>query len=277
MVDLLDFKANVFSQNGEDGVIEKIFEKIQTKDKICCEFGAWDGVHFCNVRNLIKKHGWYGVLIEGNPSKFDSIKKNYEPHEVCAINAFVDDGANSLDKLFLRCEKLNGKELDLLSVDIDGLDYLIFQSLTIRPKVICIEASAGLKPDSTDMIPKEIAKNNVGQSIGYFTAVAKQKGYSLVCYTGNAFFVRNDLLEAAGLSEISPELAFRNFLKHFPREGKEWLYLANLGKVEPFYTYNNSLLTKEYLGFTDADVKRIERKYTTFLGRLVTKVKAKLR
>jgi len=61
-IDLLEYKKNIFSQNGEDGIIEKIFDLIGTRNKVCCEFGAWDGIHFCNIRNLIINKGWHGVF-----------------------------------------------------------------------------------------------------------------------------------------------------------------------------------------------------------------------
>ena len=53
------FKKNVFSQNGEDGILEILLKKLKllskNKDNWCCEFGAWDGIHGSNTFNLIKK------------------------------------------------------------------------------------------------------------------------------------------------------------------------------------------------------------------------------
>ena len=276
-MDLLNFKRNVFSQNGEDGIIEKIFEEIGIQDKTCCEFGAWDGVHLCNVRNLIINRGWYGVLIEGNPSKFSQIKQNYDPDQYCAINSFVDDGSNSLDRLLDKCEKIKNKDIDFLSVDIDGLDHLILEALTIKPRVICIEASAGHAPDSYNEIPEKIAKENVGQSLGYFTKIAKKKGYSLVCYTGNAFFVRSEIVSNSKLTEISPEEAYKDFLKHLPKEGKEWLYLVNVGQVPPFYSHNNHYLDYKELGFSDLELKELKKKGYSPINKYLFKIKSRIK
>lgn len=61
--DLLDFKRNDFSQNGEDGIIEELFRRIGIEAKTCCEFGAWDGIYLSNCRRLIDQ-GWQTLFIE---------------------------------------------------------------------------------------------------------------------------------------------------------------------------------------------------------------------
>ena len=67
---LLNFRSDIKSQFGEDGIIEKIFEIIPLSDRWCVEFGAWDGQHHSNSWNLINNKDYSGVLIEANPGKF---------------------------------------------------------------------------------------------------------------------------------------------------------------------------------------------------------------
>lgn len=55
---LITYRKNIFSENGEDGIIEKIFSEIKPKSNLCCEFGAWDGIFASNCRNLIVNHDW---------------------------------------------------------------------------------------------------------------------------------------------------------------------------------------------------------------------------
>lgn len=162
----------------------------------CCEFGAWDGIHYSNCRKLILD-GWKAIMIEGDPIRFRSLTETYKDNKnVICVETFVDTDKNDLSKI-LNNHKV--KQLDFLSIDIDGLDFEIFEKLKIDPKVILIEVNAGHNPSNTLKIDNEIAKNNVGQPLKLFTKVAEEKGYILVCYTGNAFFVRKDIVEKYSL------------------------------------------------------------------------------
>lgn len=62
---LMNFEQRIFSQNGEDGVIREIFQRIGTTDRFFVEFGVQDGSE-CNSRNLLENEGWSGVWIEGS-------------------------------------------------------------------------------------------------------------------------------------------------------------------------------------------------------------------
>ena len=138
MTRLVDFSSNVYSQFGEDGVIRKIFEIIGIKSKVCVEFGAWDGFHLSNTANLWTK-SWKGVLIEGNKKRFRCLVENVKAYDCICIQSFVDSkGESSLESLLV----MHGitTTIDLLSIDIDGNDYYIFESLReIRPRVIICE------------------------------------------------------------------------------------------------------------------------------------------
>lgn len=260
-IDLLEYKKNIFSQNGEDGVIEKIFDIIGVKNKICCEFGAWDGVRFCNVRNLIINKCWKGILIEANEERCSKIKDNYSDSDIFIINSYVDSEKNKLSFLIKNNTDLKDIDIDFLSIDIDGLDYEIFESLDFYPNVICIEVNAGHNPNDIIKIKKNIAKKNIGQSLKIFSTIAEKKGYSLVAYTGNAFYIKNELLSDKKLKKISEEEAYSNFLSKLSEKEKEWLYLVNLGKVPPYYKYKNSFLTKDCLRFDNEQIKRIYVEY----------------
>lgn len=245
--DLLVKKRNEFSQNGEDGIIEELFSRIGVTSKACCEFGAWDGVHFSNCRRLVLQ-GWRTIMIEGDSTKFSLLRSTYKDSpEVSCLNRFVDTDTNRLDILLTECDVLN---LDFLSIDIDGLDYEIFDTLAARPRVICVEVNAGHDPTRKALIPRAIAQGNVGQSLPWFIEVADQKGYGLVCYTGNAFFVERHLIEQFGLPLLSSQEAYELFLKHLTTPEREWLYLVNLGVVVPHYNFSNPYLSRSALGMS---------------------------
>ena len=244
-MDLLEEKKNVFSQNGEDGIIEEILRQIGPGGGICCEFGAWDGIHLSNCRRLILD-GWRALMIEGDAARYQDLVSTYRdnPSVIC-VNRFVDDKANSLGSIL----KEHGiDELDFLSVDIDGYDYEILKSLDVRPRIICIEVNAGHSPYSEQRIEPDIAKDNVGQPLPLFVRTADEMGYRLVCYTGNAFFVRDDMMKGTSLKELTCEEVYSGFLDHLSLPEKEWLYLVNLGVVPPYYRFANAQLGRGHLG-----------------------------
>ena len=133
---LLAHRHNVYSQVGEDGIIETIFRAIGETTRWCCEFGAWDGLHHSNTRRLVDA-GWNAVLIEGDPDKFVELRQNNASNpRVIPVRAMVDSERNRLESILADA---GAPELDLLVIDIDGPDYEIFESLQIRPRVICVE------------------------------------------------------------------------------------------------------------------------------------------
>jgi hypothetical protein len=242
---LLAKKHDVYSQNGEDGVIDAIFQRIGTDSKTCCEFGAWDGVHLSNCRKLILE-GWRGVMIEGDRERYKSLVATYatNPNVTC-LNRFVDTSHNRLDNIL---NERGITSLDLLSVDIDGPDYELFADLSIRPRVICIEVSAAHHPANSALLPTEVSQDGVGQPLLAFTRLAGKKGYRLVCYSGNAFFVQQDVVSAFSLPSLSAQEAYEAFLGAIDAPLREWMYLVNLGLNPPFYNHSNPYLSRHSLG-----------------------------
>ena len=188
---------NIYSQNGEDGVIREILSKLNHTDidKWCVEFGAWDGIHLSNTYNLIKNKGYNAVLIEGDKEKFKDLNENIPQKEVVKICRFVRfEGKDTLDGILKTTPIPKG--FDLLSIDIDGCDYHIFNSLEYyRPKVICIEFNPSIPNEVEYVQPKDFDIKR-GASAKSIINLANKKGYDLVDMTlCNIFLVRNDLSE----------------------------------------------------------------------------------
>lgn len=245
-MDLLDYGRNVFSQNGEDGMIEELFRRIGIEARTCCEFGAWDGKHLSNCRHLILA-GWRAMMIEAEPAKAKILMETYcDTPAVTCVQRLVGVGENSLSSI------LKGaafpQDLDLLSVDIDGLDYEIFENLDLRPRVICIEVNAAFSPDSREVFARDIAARSLGQPLGVFMRIASAKGYALVGYSGNAFFVRDDIVQRLALRGLTPTEAYASYLRHLQPADREWLYLTNLGLTRPYHRYHNPRLKFKALG-----------------------------
>lgn len=193
MKSVLTYKKNVFSQNGEDGIIEYIFNKMNITKGNFIDFGAWDGKHLSNSYKLFIE-GWGGIFIEGDTTKFNNLKNNFSNYSnITCINSYV--GYSDIDSLdtIIDQSSHNNKNFDFISIDVDGLDYFIFEKMNkYLPKVVCIEVSSGHSPDFSAILPDEIAKNNVGQSIEVMSKLGNQKGYFTLCYTGNLFLIKNE-------------------------------------------------------------------------------------
>lgn len=217
-----NLKKNIYSQNGEDGIIEFILSKIEVKDGWCCEFGAWDGKHLSNTFNLVSNKNYNAVYIEGDDEKFkDLLKTTNEFKSIVPINSWVEiDGLNSLDNILSRTKiPLN---FDILSIDIDGLDYLIWESFVkYKPKIVVIEINSAFDPQinfSEDDLRYDVMLSRSGgprSGINFKTCfdLGKSKGYRLFTHTGNLIFIDNYY------EDIFTELATEsNYLDYFFRK-----------------------------------------------------------
>ena len=188
---LREYAENVHSQFGEDGIIKKIFEIVGTTTKRCVEFGAWDGFHLSNTARLWTE-SWNAVLIEGDRARFEELKEKVKAYKCIPVCAFVgtDHKKDSLEFLIEQAG-VRG-EIDLLSIDIDGNDYHIFQSLEkLRPRVIICEYNPTI-PYYVDVVPKP--NSFLGCSLGSLTRLAEEKDYRLVATTEtNGFYVLESL------------------------------------------------------------------------------------
>ncbi|MBE9664869.1 hypothetical protein [Mucilaginibacter boryungensis] len=191
----------VFSQYGEDGIIQEIFNRIGSTNQYFIEFGVQDGLE-CNTLNLLYK-GWKGLWIEGSPQYADKIRATF--------NDMIGHGQLTIKNEFITAENIESifnsagapAELDLLSIDIDYNDYYIWQAITnFNPRVVIVEYNATFRPD-TEFIVKYKSDTSgdgssyFGASLLSFQQLADKKGYCLVScsFAGtNAFFVRKDLI-----------------------------------------------------------------------------------
>lgn len=204
--DLLAYGNNVTSEHGEDGVIRRIFEIIGTGSRSCVELGALNGVHGSNVWQLIKKEGWSGVLIEADQTYFEKLQQEFSGIAGAeCINAFVSfKGSQSLDSIFTATSL--PKEFDLFSLDVDGNEYHLWDSLHVyRPRVMLIEFNPTIPNDIVFVQPRDM-KVFQGSSLMAFVELGKRKGYELVATNEtNAFFVLKELFPKIGIADNSIE------------------------------------------------------------------------
>jgi hypothetical protein len=111
--------------------------------------------------------------------------------------------------------------------------------------------------------------------------IAEVKGYQLVCFIGNAFFIKKDLLSNTNLKSISAKNAYLQHLETMPNHVKENLYFVNKGKANPFYKFDNPYLTKKGLGLSSYQIikylfklnsNKIQNKILFFVNRAKKKL-----
>jgi hypothetical protein len=203
---LLEHKKNVHSQTGEDGIIETILSALGDRNRWCVEFGAWDGQHLSNTRNLIESSGYHAVLIEGDPERYQALRDVYKKNDlVVVVNAFVGFGPRSgLDSILARTPV--PADFDFCSIDIDGNDYHAWKAITAyRPKLVCIEFNPTIPTDCRFVQPADPSLNQ-GSSLMALVELGKSKGYQLASVLQfNAFFVREDLFPRLEIGDNSPQ------------------------------------------------------------------------
>jgi hypothetical protein len=127
-----NFKKNIYSQNGEDGILEEVLKKLDiNKSGWCCEFGAWDGKHGSNTFNLVKNFSYKAIYIESDKKKFDDLKKTESKYpSIHAINETVvknKNFPNSLEKILEQTQI--PLDFEVLSIDIDSYDLDVWETL----------------------------------------------------------------------------------------------------------------------------------------------------
>ena len=191
---LAGFELKVFSQNGEDGVLAEIFHRIGTETRCFVEFGVGPGREG-NAVLLADVYGWRGVFLEGSESRFAELEYKYEGIErVVTRHSMVT--AENIEHLL--SDAGVPPSFDLLSIDIDGNDYWVWQALTThRPRVVVCEFNGALDPAQALTQPYDPTSawdetEFYGASLKALTELGVHKGYTLVHtdLTGtNAFFV----------------------------------------------------------------------------------------
>ena len=223
----------VYSQTDEDGILHYIFSMIGTVNKVCLDI-AFASPNGANTTNLIVNNGWHGILVCGDEKEAKSAMGFFSSHPDTYIYPpkiysqwITAENINQVVSHGLMDSNIQGNEADLLSLDIDGMDFWIWNALTaIAPRVVVVEyqdiwgeesVTVPYKPDFNRF---DIHPDYFGASLPAFVKLAGTKGYRLVgCnkYGYNAFFVRNDIGQ-----EVLPEVSCTECLRH-PKvsEGRE--------------------------------------------------------
>lgn len=207
----------VFSQWGEDGIIQNLVRRVPIERPLFVEFGV-ENYTESNTRFLAINNQWSGLIIDGSADNIDYVRRDpiYWACNLKAEHSFIT--RENINELLAR----NGVagDIGLLSVDIDGNDYWVWQAIdTIMPRIVVCEYNSHFGPEARVTTPYDPAfvrdsahfsKIYYGASIAALTDLAAAKGYVMVASNSvgnNVFFVRRDV--AGSLKTLTPTQAYR--------------------------------------------------------------------
>ncbi len=218
-----DVEFRTFSQNGEDGVLLYIFSLIGTTNRKVVEICAGNGVE-CNAANLVITHGWRGLLVDGEERNVQFARVVYGALQDTFIRP------PTIVQSWVTAENVNdlisghsfAGEIDLLSIDIDGIDYWLWKAITVvQPRVVVIEYNGIHGPDLAVTVPYDPhfvldtsqTPYYCGASLAALVKLGRSLGYRFVGTPRsqvNAVFVRADLG-----ADLLPEVDVRSGLEYW--------------------------------------------------------------
>jgi len=203
---LQDAEFKVFSQYGEDGILQYLIREagITREEQIFIEFGVQNYLE-SNTRFLLQNDHWKGLIIDGNSAYMESVRQSdlYWRHDITALAAWID--RDNINDLFVQ-SGFKG-QIGILSIDIDGNDYWVWERIeAVNSVIVVVEWNSVFGPDHAVSIPYDPAFDRAtahysclywGASMAAFESLADRKGYALLGSNkvgNNLFFVRRDRL-----------------------------------------------------------------------------------
>jgi hypothetical protein len=239
---LQDYEFKIFSQWGEDGIIQSLVDRVAISDRTFIEFGVADFSE-SNCRFLLMKDNWRGYVMDGDGANIDRLRQSYYfwKHDLQARAVFITpDNINHL-----LTESGFDSDVGILSIDIDGLDYWVLSAIrVVRPRILIVEYNAVFGSERAISVPNidNFVRSRAHTSWLYFGASlsaydfwARENGYSLVGTSSsgtNAFFVRNDV-RPSDLQDLTVAEAFSDSRFRESRDSNSALsFLAGAERLE---------------------------------------------
>jgi hypothetical protein len=248
---LWTYGRKVYSQNGEDGIIEYLLSYLSAPTKKAVELGAGDGIE-CNTGHLVRHHGYTSYLVDGSPYWIEVGKKRYQELSYSGTPIFINSWITRENIIDLLDMHTVPREVDVLSVDIDGNDYWILENIMeqkrLDPSIIVVEYQDIIGPEKALSIPYDPFFNHThhdcwngpnycGASLPAFIHLLK-KDYAFVGCEGqgfNGFFVKRTLLSdtLCEMKDITPcfeiEKVKFGMTQRFPRtQHMNWVNILDI-------------------------------------------------
>jgi hypothetical protein len=216
VADIQTTEFKVYSQWGDDGIIQYLINYLKIDEKTFIEFGVENYLE-SNTRFLLINNNWSGMVIDGNKTNIDFIQADdiYWRYDLQAIHSFIS--VENINQLIIN-SGFAGK-VGLLSIDIDGNDYWVWKAIdTISPIIVIIEYNSAFGVDKSITVEynKDFVRGNAhysnifyGASLKALCHLGEEKGYFFIgsnSHGNNAYFVRKD--RASDLKILTPEQGY---------------------------------------------------------------------
>lgn len=219
--DLTSKEFRVFSQWGDDGIIQYLINQLNIQNKCFIEFGVGN-YYESNTHFLLINNNWSGYIIDGSKKNIDEVRTNpfFWRYDLNIKSAFID--TNNINDLLSQSRFEN---IGLLHIDLDGNDYWIFDAIDIEkynPDILILEYNSNFGSNRCITIPYDANFSCIeahysgqyfGASISAMNSLAVKKGYFLVGTNSagnNAYFIKNKYSET--IPSVSIEDCF-NYAK----------------------------------------------------------------
>lgn len=239
--DLSDVEFSVFSQWGEDGIIDWLVSRITELPKTFVEFGVENYIE-SNTRLLLQMHNFTGLVLDASDDNVSSISSSglaWRHNLIAKCNFITTSNINSL----IASSGLKG-DIGLLSIDLDGNDYWVWEAIVvINPGIVVIEYNAVFGdlhhvtvPYRADFQRAKAHYSNLyfGSSLLALISLGCKKGYTFIGTTSsgvNAFFVRNDFAPNV-LSSITTINAYPSLIRESRDSAGKLTYLSGLARCK---------------------------------------------
>lgn len=201
---LAELEFKVFSQFGDDGIIQYLTRNLEMRHRTFVEFGVEDYME-SNTRFLLQKDNWSGFVMDGSRECIDRLRSApfFWKHDLTAEAVFV---TRENIRQLLHGNTRQWEGLDLLHVDLDGNDFWIWQEINVNPAIVIVEYNSIFGIDRAITVPysadfqraqAHFSRLYWGSSLKALHVLALRKGYDFIgCNNAgnNAYFVRRDAM-----------------------------------------------------------------------------------